>query len=403
MSTLKITKIPTNSKTKNVAQKTMDPYLKIYKIPITSNKGGWKGHSPSRHSPSISPSKKENKAGGGVTLDTNPEELCPDINGFNDLAIDEITGVDIPPDNLIRLRADGHLHCYDAVTLKRTVGQNDLKEPMTRIPLPESIIEMIQNHPAQISSEIKESIELGRQQRIAADRAEGERNFRDLQLRVAAESRQQQQQPPRPFGQYVQPQSEQKLTEQQLNQQFHQRHQQFAELLQRERLAQSAYDLGVEAGREPAYSTIRAWQPQQQIARNNLNPQQQSAYDLGVEAGRQDRRTRERQQEQEEQQQQRAEEQAVAHQEQLIQNELLAHPNPQLRTRSQYLEEPLRVVQQQRLAQLTQKQQQVRSHLRRMAQVLQVSETAPIPELEQLRQQLRQIQLQYQQASANPQ
>ena len=211
-----------NPKTKNISKAT-DSYLKITKLPTTTNKV--KGHSPSPH-------KKANHAGGGVTLDTKPEELCPDINGFNDLAIDEITGEDIPNENLIRLRADGHLHCYDAVTLKRTVGQNDLKEPMTRIPLPESIIEMIQNHPAQISSEIKESIELGRQQRITAERAEGERNFRDLQLRVAAESRQQQQQPPRPFGQYVQPQSEQQLTRQQLNQVSRQRYQQFVELSQ---------------------------------------------------------------------------------------------------------------------------------------------------------------------------
>ena len=168
MSDLKITKMPTNSSAKNVSQKTNNPYLKITKIPTTTSNVG-KERSPYKLI------KKENHA-GGVTLDTNPEETCPEINSDNNNPVDELTYQDIPEENLIRLRGDGHLHCYDVTTLKRTVDQNGSKEPMTLIPLPDSIITMIKNHPAQYSQEVKESIALGRQQRA---------NFEDQSFRLS--------------------------------------------------------------------------------------------------------------------------------------------------------------------------------------------------------------------------
>ena len=177
MSTLKITKLPTNANEKHISQKATDPYLKITKIPTTtSNKGGWKGHSPSI-------SKKENHA-GDVTLDTNPEETCPETNpDNNNNPIDELTYQDIPEENLIRIRGNGHLHCYDATTLKRIVDEQKIpKEPMTQIPLPDSIITVIKDHSAQFSPEVKESIELGRQQR----RDEADRTFAEWQQRQQA-------------------------------------------------------------------------------------------------------------------------------------------------------------------------------------------------------------------------
>ena len=182
MSTLKITKIPTNLKAKKVSQKATDQSLKITKI------GGWKGHSPS-------PSKKENHA-GGITEDTDPLELCPEINGFNDLPIDQLSLDDIPNENLIRYRVgpNKQLRCYDVRSLKRIVDtQHTPKDPTTGILFDNELITMIRNHPAQYSSEIKESIELGRQQR----RDEADRSFRETQQQIP------QQQPPRPFDQNI--------------------------------------------------------------------------------------------------------------------------------------------------------------------------------------------------------
>ena len=91
---------------------------------------------------------------GLANLDPDTPEVCPYLEEKTQQPEDQVTfEAIVRPQDLIKLRVNGVLHCYQINTLKSIVASQAVpREPMSRLPFNKAFIDFVRQHPAGRSS-----------------------------------------------------------------------------------------------------------------------------------------------------------------------------------------------------------------------------------------------------------